>query len=249
MKTSVVAGIYNPPIDLFKKFLDSCINSTLNDCEFILIQDSPDDILSNKLLKEYQNKFNTNKNSFIIITNKKNLGILPTYNIGLKQATGEYIAFFDSDDYFDIDFLEIMYNYAKNLDLDILNGYSITHFYEKTDDFLLNFMPSTNNDIWSNLFKRKTMVDYNIPYVDDPTIVFNSITSVMTPKVDILPLENSTFYHYMRHDRNISKYSSVDVYESIMDHLKSIEADIHLTKRKLNSFFESKGIIDAKTID
>ena len=237
MKVSVIAGIYNPPKELFEKFLNSCLNTTLDCCEFILVQDSPDDVISNQTLKEYEERFKQNKNDFVILKNDKNLGIIKTYNIGMSYAKGEYLAFFDSDDWFDEDFIETLYTYAKNNNSDVVSGYSITHFVNK-NDFPAKIMESSNNDIWVNLFKKKTLVDNYIPYTDDPSVVFASLNRVITPKMDRIPLEMCTFYHYMRHDNNISQYTTEDIGKNINEYFSNIEENLNSIKHKCNVIFK-----------
>lgn len=240
IKVSVIAGIYNPPEKLFKQYLEACLNSTIVGCEFILVQDNPFDDISNKILADFETKFKNNKNKFIILRNEKNLGIIPTYNIGMKYATGEYLAFFDTDDYFDLDFLEKMYDYAHANDIDVLSGYSITHFCTANIDESLNFMESMNDDIWVNLFKRSAMVDNFVPYFDDPRIVLNNIKRVMLPRIDRFPMEECTFYHYIRHDNNISKYTDEDMVECVNDRIKDMHSDLDTLSYQC-SFILSKG--------
>ena len=51
-KLSVIAGIYFPPEDCFRRFLDACLDQTLDDVEFIFLLDSPEDIKSRNILKQ-----------------------------------------------------------------------------------------------------------------------------------------------------------------------------------------------------
>ena len=71
--------------------LDSILNQTFDNFEYIIINDgSTDNSLS--IIKSYKDK------RIKIINNSKNLGISRSLNKGIRQAKGEYIARHDSDD-------------------------------------------------------------------------------------------------------------------------------------------------------
>ena len=113
-KVSLVVPIYNSSKYL-NKCIDSLVNQTLKDIEIILINDGSTD-KSEKVIKEYKDKR-------IKYISKKNEGIGKTRNRGIKEATGEYIAFVDSDDYLNEHFCEYMYKkaHADKCDLVICN--------------------------------------------------------------------------------------------------------------------------------
>lgn len=173
----------------------------------------------------------------MVLKNDKNLGIIPTYNLGMSYAKGEYIAFFDSDDHFDMNFIEVLYNYAKARDLDVVTGYSITHFATKDSKFPKELMKTSNDDVWVNLFKRKVLVDNYIPFSDDPTVMFACINRFITPKIDRIPLETCVFYHYMRHDSNVSQYTQDEIRKNVNEHLYNIEENLNSIKHKFNTIF------------
>lgn len=99
------------PVYKVEKYLEKCINSVCNqtykNLEIILVDDgSPDNC--GKLCDEYAKKDNR-----IIVIHKKNGGLSDARNVGIKIATGEYIAFVDSDDYVSNDYIEYMYEMIK----------------------------------------------------------------------------------------------------------------------------------------
>ena len=114
MKVSIIVPIYKTEKYL-KRTLDSLTNQTLDEVEIICVNDgSPDNSL--QILKEYKEKY-ADKN--IVIIDKKNEGVWKARIDGIKVATGEYIAFTDSDDYVEPDFVEKLYNNAKENSADI----------------------------------------------------------------------------------------------------------------------------------
>lgn len=113
IKVSIIVPVYNVE-KYIHKCLDSLVNQTLKELEFIFVNDgSPDN--SPKIIKEYQKK-----DKRIKLLNKENGGQASARNLGLEHAKGEYIAFLDSDDYVKENMYEILYNRAKKDNLDIV---------------------------------------------------------------------------------------------------------------------------------
>ncbi len=91
MLISIVIPCYNSE-KFISKTLDMLISQDLEDCEIIVINDGSTDRTST-IVQEY-----VNNNSTIRLINKKNEGVSVARNIGIDNATGEYIYFLDSDD-------------------------------------------------------------------------------------------------------------------------------------------------------
>jgi len=104
---SVIVPCYNVS-KYVSKCLDSILNQTYKNLEIILVEDcSTDNTL--EILKEYEKKDKRIK----LIKNKKNGGLSHARNVGIKESTGKYIGFIDSDDYIDLDFYEKLYTSIK----------------------------------------------------------------------------------------------------------------------------------------
>ena len=135
---SVVMAVYN-----VEKFLgeaiDSLINQTIgfeDNIQLILIDDGSLDN-SREIALSYQKKFPNN----IILISKENGGVASARNLGLKNATGKYINFMDSDDKFSLNAFEKVYKFFKkhnNEDFDVATV-PIMFFESKTGDHPLNF--------------------------------------------------------------------------------------------------------------
>lgn len=100
-----------------EKYLDRCVeslvNQTLKDIEIILVDDeSPDRVP--EMCDEW-----AKKDSRIKVIHKKNGGLGFARNSGLEVATGEYVAFLDSDDFVDIAAYETVYHEAVKDNLDV----------------------------------------------------------------------------------------------------------------------------------
>ena len=110
-KVSIILPIYNGEKYL-NRCIDSIINQTYKNIELICLNDgSTDKTLS--ILKSYNDKR-------IKIIDKKNSGVSDTRNIGIKNATGDYITFIDADDLYKENFIETMVNYIEKYNVDIV---------------------------------------------------------------------------------------------------------------------------------
>ena len=119
---SVILPIYNVELYL-KECIESVIGQSYKDLEIILVDDGSTD-QSPYICDEY-----AKIDRRIKVIHKKNGGLGYARNSGMKVATGEYVAFVDSDDYVDLDMFESMYNSAKKYDADL--RWSV----EKNEDF------------------------------------------------------------------------------------------------------------------
>lgn len=118
-KISVIVPVYNVEKYL-PECLDSIINQTLKDIEIICINDGSLDN-SLEILKRY-----AEKDSRIKIIDKENEGVGKARNDGIRAATGEFIAFMDSDDFYPSDnVLEVLYSSAKENCVKVCGGRKI----------------------------------------------------------------------------------------------------------------------------
>lgn len=92
-KVSVIIPTYNRATTIIKS-INSVLNQTYSNFEIVVVDDNSDDNTKD-IIKQIQD------DRIIYIKNKKNLGAASARNIGIKNATGELIAFQDSDDEWD----------------------------------------------------------------------------------------------------------------------------------------------------
>ena len=128
-KVSVIITIYNR-----EKYIEKCVcslfNQSLQEIEYIFIDDASTD-RSVELLQTLLNNYSKRKSQSKLILLKTNSGVTNARNIGVNQATGEYIIHADSDDWVDYDMYEKMYAKAKSTNADIV-GCDICHEYINT---------------------------------------------------------------------------------------------------------------------
>lgn len=191
---SIIVPIYNAEKYL-NKCIDSLINQTKKELEFILVNDGSTD-KTEEIIKSYKDKR-------IKYFKNKNQGIGKTRNFGLEKATGKYIMFLDSDDYFRIDACELLYkNAEKNqADLVICDFYKIYDSEIEEKIKLLSFKPTTLkktpnlvNEInlapWNKLYKKdlitKNKIKFveNLKYEDAPFVIESFSKAKKISKVD-----------------------------------------------------------------
>lgn len=100
---SVVIPVFNVEKYL-KKNLDSIISQTYKNLQIILVNDGSTDN-SAAICATY-----LKKDSRIELIEQENAGLSAARNVGIERVKGEYLAFIDSDDVVDSDYIEYLYN-------------------------------------------------------------------------------------------------------------------------------------------
>ena len=114
-KVSIIVPTYNVE-QYLKESMESIINQTLKDIEIICVDDGSTDN-SGGMLDKY-----AAKDSRIKVIHKENGGYGKAMNVGLDNATGEYIGIVEPDDWIELDMYENMYAKAKENNLDFIKG-------------------------------------------------------------------------------------------------------------------------------
>jgi len=211
-KVSVIIPVYNNEKTL-SKAIDSVINQTLHSLQIILVDDGSTD-RTPVLLQQYK----MSDNRIEVITHSKNMGLGAARNTGIKQATGEYIAFLDSDDYLHLNFLESLFEKAQAENLDILQAQYIKHYSDKKEIFPENIIPFAQavsgieyyNEgiliepqacakLWKKEFVKKHNLQFSIGYYED--IIFTHQAFALAQRVNNLVFPG---YHYIIHSTSIT---------------------------------------------
>ena len=110
-KVSIIVPCYNVE-KYIKKGLQSIIDQTLKDIEIIIVNDGSTD----STLKMIKSCRDTRSK----LIDKKNEGVSKARNNAIDIATGDYIAFMDSDDWMEPNMLELMYKKAIKGQFDVV---------------------------------------------------------------------------------------------------------------------------------
>ncbi|MGN1362186.1 MAG: glycosyltransferase family 2 protein [Methanobrevibacter sp.] len=119
-KISIIMPVYNAEKYL-ENSLDSIVNQTIGieNLQVIIVDDKSTDS-SSYILEKYYNKY---RNNFKIIHLKSNIGAAyGPKNIALNHVEAPYIMFLDSDDSFELDACEVLYNKIIKTNAGIVYG-------------------------------------------------------------------------------------------------------------------------------
>ena len=138
---SVVVPVYNVEKYL-RECLDSLANQTFEDFEVICVNDGSDDS-SPDILEEYASEDERFK-----IVSQENKGLSGARNTGMNYIKGRYLLFLDSDDWLELNALELLYNHANALNSEmVIFPYRYfnqeTKQYEENDFTKLNMFDSS----------------------------------------------------------------------------------------------------------
>ena len=120
VETSVIMATYKESIECLKQSIESIINQTYNDFEFIIILDNPD----NKEHIAFINDYVCKDERIKFYINDKNMGLTNTLNRGLELAEGKYICRMDADDISELYRMEHQKKYLEENDFDLIGGIS-----------------------------------------------------------------------------------------------------------------------------
>ncbi len=112
MKISIIMPVYNAE-HFLKRSIDSVLKQSFCDWELLIVDDGSTDE-SASICRSY-----IKKDPRIRLFGQKHKGQAAARNVGLKNASGEYIAFLDADDCMHVNMLEVLYENINSTDADI----------------------------------------------------------------------------------------------------------------------------------
>lgn len=146
---SVIIPVHNVE-NYMCQCLDSVLSQTLQNIEVIVVDDGSSD-KSAAILDDYSKR----DSRIVFIHNSTASGNSGTpRNQALARATGEYVAFVDSDDWIDPTMLESLYSNAKVSGSDIVSSGG---FYRETVDAATELVKVTNNEYIPDVIPRETL--------------------------------------------------------------------------------------------
>lgn len=239
---SIIVPIYNASKYL-KKCLDSLVNQTKKELEFILINDgSTDD--SESIIKSYED-------DRIKYFKRSNHGIGKTRNFGINKSTGKYIMFLDSDDYLKADACEVLYKRIEKekLDLVVCDFYRVNSsvLEEKINDFKntsLKDNPKLLLDInlapWNKIYRSDLIKDNKIKFVEDLKYEDAPFVALALLKSKKIGKVNKALVYYMVHDKSETTVRD----ERIFDIIKIVD----IIRGYFKNYDWSRDVVDMLTI-
>ena len=205
-KISVIIPVYNVEPYL-KQCMDSVVGQTLKDIEIICVDDGSTDG-SLDILREYEAEDNR-----IQIIEQKNAGAGAARNNGMRHATGKYLSFLDSDDFFEPRMLEKAYDLAEKDQADFV-AYKSDQYHTEKKQFVsadwviheneipqyhpFNHRQMTGNVFkvfvgwaWDKLFLKEFVDKHHLTFQEQRTsndllFVFSAV--VLAKKISVVPM-------------------------------------------------------------
>ena len=234
-KVSIIVPVYN-----VEKYLDRCmdslINQTLKDIEIILVDDGSPDNCSH-MCDDY-----AKKDSRVKVVHKANAGLGYARNSGLDVASGEYVAFVDSDDYVDTKIYESLLLEAENSGADVV---FCKYYTEQTDgtwvdcdevtkrmewnneginEFLLNIIATEpyvkkerkyGMSVWHSIYRCKIIEDNHIRFYSERDVMSEDIPFQVDflLKAKKLVYIPNTYYYYCLNGGSLTTTFKPEKYE------------------------------------
>ena len=172
VEISIIVAVYNRENTVLRA-LKSIESQTFRDFEVIIVDDGSTDNSSRICQNFCDRKLNW---KFFKL---KHIGIANVRKYAIQQASGKYISFLDSDDFFEKNFLEVSINKIKDADILIFN-YKLFYGKFKVNNILFHRSGifeksyilkkivsdiSVKSFLWNKIFKRKLFDNIFIPNV------------------------------------------------------------------------------------
>lgn len=196
-----------------KNAIESIINQTIGfeNIELIIVDDASDDKITPKIILKYQYQY---PNNIKYIKLKENSGYPgKPRNIGMDNATTDYIIFLDHDDHYLPHAIEWLYNTIEkhNSDLIIANHYNNINGYKikgmkKFNQTLINTNPLKNQENfnilsmiigfpWAKIYKKESLIKNNIKF-----------------KEKIIQEDTHFYFQILKHCKKISLFPNEIIY-------------------------------------
>lgn len=152
---SIIVPVYNVEKYL-EKCLDSLVKQTYQNIEVIVVDDGATDS-SSKIADTFASKYD-----FVKVIHTENGGLSAARNVGIENASGEYIAFVDSDDWVDNNTFEQLYKLISKGDYGFSSCGMIAEYGTETEQNFEHIVSDTCNQ--KKLFNLVLDTDYVCGY-------------------------------------------------------------------------------------
>ena len=223
-KVSVIIPVYNVE-NYIERCLDSALNQTLQDIEMIVVNDGSTDSSKEKIenyMKKYEGK--------IKYLEKENGGLSSARNFGMPHATGEYIAFLDSDDYIELNAYEEMYNLAKKENADMVECDFIWEYPNKQKQDIgvkylgkKEMLEKARVVAWNKLIKRKIIEEHKIEFPTGLRYEDVEFFYKLVPYLNKVSFVKKCFIHYTQREDSLANTQNIKTREifTILDNVIS----------------------------
>lgn len=204
---SVIIPVFNTAAYL-PRCLDSVLNNTYRNLEVLCINDGSTDN-SAAIVARY-----AQVDSRVVLIDQKNAGVSVARNAGLDAATGEFIAFIDSDDWVHPQYFELLTHVQKRTNADVVAAnYLATSTVQKVDDIqidscsysALNFSEVMKNGyfkrmIWGRIYRKDVIKNHRFPagikWGEDTIFNVNALSTVS--RLNAIMIDEKVYFYFQR---------------------------------------------------
>lgn len=244
-KISVIIPVYNTGNYLLPT-LNSVRFQTYQNLEIICVLDCPTDD-SPKIVQEVAAEDSRIK----VVEHAANKGLPTARNTGVKNATGSYIHFMDSDDLINHDFYEILMHAASKSDADVC---ACSVFYEKKpkqsilfeeDEVLLGEDKIHKSEVlyrgwsWRYLIKKSYWDDHNFSFPDLVPMEDIVVTISVVHYANKIAVCSDAIYFYKNRDRSILSQSKKEIN---LERAKQWRQNVRSAKKLIKELIRTYGI-------
>lgn len=251
------------PIYKVEQYLDDCVNSIVNqtycNLEIILVDDgSPDNC--GKICDQWAKQDNRIK-----VIHKENGGLSDARNAGLDIATGDFIAFVDSDDWIELDMYEVMLEAILDTNATMCACGIYDSYEDRTVEHKCIPCEGTANEIlpliyqdtifpvaaWNKLYRRILWSDFRYPVGKICEDAFT--TYLLVDRSEKIVQISKPLYHYRIRANSImtSKFrpARMDEEEAWRCNYQYLELHYPQVRKAAYDFYLLKVLVLIQTID
>ena len=245
VKVSIIIPVYNTS-EYLHQCLDSAVNQTLKEIEIIVIDDASTDN-SLEIIRQYERQ----DGRIRVIAFEENRGNGFGRNEAMRQATGAYLMFLDSDDWLDENAVDIVYRKAITQAFDVVMYGHISHHTDSrknktsqlvcqptladNDPDFFKYLMQQRKGLscmpWQYLIERKLAMSNDILFSEGiyfEDVIFTIKAAYYAKSIAVLKLP---LYNYRRREGSITTSAS-----------KKKIADMFASLGIVKEFLEAEGI-------
>jgi len=226
---SVIIPIYNTR-EWLERCLDSVINQTIKNIEIICVNDGSSDD-SEDICLEY-----AKKDSRILYFKKENGGLSDARNFGLSKSSGEFIYFFDSDDWISEDYLQGFYDSLQGNDADFAYNDSVTNVYNGKNSFSTpkiklkagvykanaKILDNIRTTAWSKMYRKEFFLSTGVLFEKGLWVEDHLFMQMIKPFIKKIAISKTGTYFYYR-TANDKSFSNTGYSNKKRDKIDEVE--------------------------
>lgn len=214
---SVVMSVYSEKRNELLTSINSILEQTYHNIEFIIVNDNPENNTTKKILEDFQ----MNNARIKVINNSKNHGLVYSLNKAISMSNGEYIARMDADDKSVKKRIECQMDWIIKTKADLIGGYILLMDETGHDMDIIRKFPLKHKNIkrylrWGDCVPHPTWIikkklfqvlgGYrNIPFCEDYDFLLRAVA--LGYRIENIPM---ICLHYRIRSNSISQSNSIE---------------------------------------